>query len=167
MAPQLKRNLVFQMNPPKYSNLPPKFWDQVEVKPSGCWEWTGTKVKNYGRFTDAYTHRLSKFDEALTPITSVWVLHHCDNPPCVFPEHLYFGNAQDNSDDMYRRGRNNSNSGIQGERHHNSKLTDQNVLEVRASYEAGEGALLQLSKDYGVSESAIRDVLKRRTWKHV
>jgi hypothetical protein len=40
------------------------------------------------------------------PVTGI-ICHHCDNPPCVNPNHLYVGNARMNTDDTIRRGRTN------------------------------------------------------------
>lgn len=77
---------------------------------SGCWEWQGCKSKEgYGKFMfqrkKYMAHRLSwiffngEFSEVLH------VLHHCDNPPCVNPNHLFLGTNQDNVDDKMRKNR--------------------------------------------------------------
>jgi hypothetical protein len=90
-----------------------RFWNQVLKLPNGCWVWQGYTPRapnNYGRFrVDATTfktvHRFS-WELANGPVPDgLYVLHHCDNPPCVNPAHLYVGTQQDNVSDRERRGR--------------------------------------------------------------
>jgi hypothetical protein len=98
------------------------FWDFVnENGPTpthrpelgSCWEWTGTRLPyGYGLVAkrskeapDPYAHHFA-WRSARGPIPSgLWVLHHCDNPPCVRPSHLWLGTAADNAQDRERKGR--------------------------------------------------------------
>jgi hypothetical protein len=82
-----------------------RFWSHVLESPA-CWIWTGNIGPNgYGRFGQRYAHRLS-YEWMRGPIPEgMFVLHHCDNPPCVRPDHLFLGTAADNSHDMVRKGR--------------------------------------------------------------
>lgn len=87
----------------------PRFWAKVDQSdPDGCWLWTGTiSSTGYGEiYVDgrkASTHRVSFFlAYGYTPPT---VCHHCDNPPCVRPDHLFGGTQGDNSRDMWAKGR--------------------------------------------------------------
>lgn len=88
-----------------------RFWEKVQ-KGAGCWIWTATLVKGYGSFrrgrpsrTKAYAHRVS-WEYANGPIpTGLYVLHSCDNPPCVNPDHLWLGTHTDNMRDMAEKGR--------------------------------------------------------------
>lgn len=90
------------------------FWSQTRAV-NGCSEWTGQyngpRGKTYGLFTirrDGRRVRLMAHRVALTLATGVdghFACHHCDNPPCVNPGHLYWGDAKTNSEDMVRRGR--------------------------------------------------------------
>ena len=88
-----------------------RFWDKVVRRRSGCWEWIGTRNRKggYGRLKFggkmAMAHRVAK--ELATGIApgDLCVLHHCDNPPCVNPAHLYFGTRADNARDCVSRGR--------------------------------------------------------------
>lgn len=89
--------------------LEDRFWRQV-VRSATCWEWTGVRTaKGYGRVSIAgryiYVHRVS-WEWHRGPIPpGLLVLHHCDNPPCVRPDHLWLGTMLDNVRDMDSKGR--------------------------------------------------------------
>ena len=89
-----------------------RFWARVRRDDSedGCWVWTGSLMtRGYGRLwvkgrregahRVAYEIAYGPFDKALR------VLHHCDNPPCVRPKHLFLGTQLDNMRDAARKGR--------------------------------------------------------------
>jgi hypothetical protein len=100
-----------------YKDALDRFISKVKKKPSGCWEWQGTMKKNgYGIFQDRtregsgkqlQAHRFSFeiFHGEIPP--GLLVCHHCDNPKCVNPEHLFLGTHKDNTQDMIRKGRQN------------------------------------------------------------
>lgn len=77
---------------------------------SGCWLWLGPIDPNgYGRiskrtFGFILAHRYAKH-EAGNDVKGVCVLHRCDNPICVNPDHMFLGTNKDNSQDMVRKGR--------------------------------------------------------------
>jgi HNH endonuclease len=76
---------------------------------SGCWLWLGSiNNKGYGKMSIGsritVAHRAS-FEAFVCAPGNLSVLHHCDTPSCVNPEHLYIGTQQDNIDDCIRRGR--------------------------------------------------------------
>ena len=90
--------------------LEERFWKYV-LKSNGCWEWQGLRtVGGYGlywieRNQQTTAHRVSWLI-AYGPIPDgIEVLHSCDNPPCIRPQHLFLGTQQDNIDDMIRKGR--------------------------------------------------------------
>ena len=76
----------------------------------GCLEFSGQRDKDgYGRIQiEDYphgTHRVA-FELAYGPVPEgLKVLHHCDNPPCCNPEHLFAGTTKNNTDDMRAKGR--------------------------------------------------------------
>lgn len=77
---------------------------------TGCWEWIAERNrKGYGMFwhKDSMTgaHRASYELHVGEIPDALHVLHRCDNPPCVNPEHLFLGTNQDNVDDRQRKGR--------------------------------------------------------------
>lgn len=86
-----------------------RFWGKVE-KSTGCWLYLGAvNMWGYGKFwaerKDVYAHQFSwKIHFGPIPKGKI-VLHHCDNPRCVRPEHLYAGTPKDNAQDCIRRGR--------------------------------------------------------------
>lgn len=99
--------------------LEQRFWRYVDKGDGlGCWLWTGAALpKGYGMLGEmrgpagsrkqahTYTHRIS-WELHNGPIPEgLFVCHHCDNPPCVRPEHLFLGTARDNTRDMYKKGR--------------------------------------------------------------
>ncbi len=87
-----------------------RFWSKVRITP-GCWEWTAAvNHGGYGLFQ--YTsrscrraHRVS-YELAYGPIPKgMVVMHKCDNPPCVNPDHLELGTMADNNRDKGQKGR--------------------------------------------------------------
>jgi HNH endonuclease len=91
--------------------LTERFWAKV-AKGDGCWEWQAGKDKNgYGQFTvypprrTLRAHRVA-YEMEVGPIPDgLMVLHRCDNPSCVRPDHLFTGDAKANSEDMLSKGR--------------------------------------------------------------
>lgn len=150
--------------------LADKFWPRVR-KTDGCWLWAGARIaKGYGTFghhnRTLYAHRVS-WEVHHGPIPAgLWVLHHCDTPACVRPDHLFLGTAQDNSDDMKAKRRHHG-PGIRGEAHYRAKLTAADVRAIRARYVAGGVSHLALAEQYGVAEPTIFRIVHRRSWTHV
>jgi hypothetical protein len=86
------------------------------------------------------------------------VLHRCDNPPCVRPDHLFLGTRRDNVLDMAAKGR-----AAVGERSGTAKLTASAVDDIRARYSAGE-TQRPLAQEYGVSQSTVSLIVQGRRW---
>lgn len=84
------------------------FWDQVEkTHEYGCWLWTGkTNPKGYGCWKSRHLAHRESWKRERGPIPEgMWILHHCDTPPCVNPAHLYPGTVVENVRDAVVRGR--------------------------------------------------------------
>lgn len=151
----------------QHISLEQAFWAQVQ-KTDGCWLWVGyINPKGYGNITRKHirVHRLS-WELANGPIPEgLNVLHQCDNPICVRLSHLFLGTQNDNVQDMVAKGRNHSGITL-GEAHPSHKLTENQVLEIRATLYAG-GNVIALAKQYGVTRNHIYEIKWGRAWKHL
>ena len=134
---------------------------------SGCWLWLGTTTGCYGgmtigsrrdgtrRFIGA--HRVS-FELHIGPIPAgLSVLHKCDTPFCVNPDHVYLGTHDDNMADMKLRGRS-----PHGERHGQAKLTLESVREIRLR--VGGESHSQVARRFGVSRSLVSMIVSGKRW---
>ena len=128
----------------------------------GCWEWSGSKTSardGYGQvWLDGklrLAHRISwRLWRGLIPPGAL-VLHRCDNPGCVNPEHLFVGTHSDNMLDAAKKGRIG-----------NVKLTPADVQTIRQKTRAGTPSPV-LAEAFGVSAGHIRHVARGRWWTHV
>lgn len=89
------------------------------------------------------------------------VCHHCDNPPCVNPDHLFLGTNAENLEDMTRKGRR-----TRGDTHGMSRLSEADIPVIRSLRAAGV-ALSVVAARYGVSITTISRVATGKTWRHV
>ena len=154
-----------------------RFWEKVNkngkvVYPElgKCWEWTASKSRGYGQFRrnrkQEKSHRVAwTLTKGEIP-SGLLVLHKCDNPVCVNPEHLFLGTYQDNMDDMVEKGRDVKIAGEFGETHHSAKLTEEDVLEIRNLKKKGVKAKV-LAEHYGVHQVTISSIVRKHTWKHI
>ena len=125
----------------RYLPTEKRFWLKVDKRgPDECWEWTGSRLSDweYGRIRDngknKATHRLSwELHNGEIP-EGLLVCHHCDNPPCVNPKHLFLGGHSENQLDSFRKGR---RKPLRGERNGGSKLSTYDVLGIRKLYRQG------------------------------
>ena len=137
---------------------------------AGCWEWTGYKVPfGYGRVSFngklQSVHRLV-WEAINGPIPEgLWVLHHCDNPPCFRPDHLFLGTPADNCRDALNKGR--FKTARVGTDHGMSKLSDEEVLAIRKLYATGTFFQKDLAEMFDVSRALISMIVTGRNWKHI
>lgn len=99
----------------------------------------------------------------LAPYPEEVVRHTCDNPPCFLYEHLRCGTIADNNRDRDERGR---QVAPKGEAHGRSKLTDADVLAIRAAHAMGV-TRKELQRRYGMSKRAIARIVTRSGWTHI
>lgn len=143
-----------------------RLWSRVKEDSKGCWVWTwrtddcGYGDIHWGRESKA--HRIAWMLVYGEITGGLHVLHHCDNPPCCNPNHLFLGTPKDNARDKESKGRGNQ---AKGEAAHLSKLKENEVLEIRAQY--GTIDPNRLCKMYGIARNTLDHVIARRTWKHI
>jgi len=136
-------------------------------KGAGCWEWTGSRDPNgYGRLNiggyPALAHRLSWQVHCHEISPEQHVLHRCDNPACVRPDHLFLGDQADNNHDMIAKGRFSPGVSL-GEDHGHAKLTDDDVRAIRAH----PGPQTAIAKQFGISQAQVSDIKRRKSWAHL
>jgi hypothetical protein len=150
-----------------------RFWPHVDKgTPDECWPWNaGVDLSGYGRIWAATesgkpdgSHRVSwRIHNGPIP-AGLFVCHRCDNPPCCNPGHLFLGTNEANMADMVRKGRARS---LKGSENRSAKLHESQVRDIRRRYIKGDRFCGQvgLAAEYGVSGTAIADVVHGRTWK--
>lgn len=146
--------------------LKERFEPKYEVASTGCWNWTACRQSDgYGMISVGKTmllaHRMSYllYKGALG---DKQVLHTCDNPTCVNPEHLFLGTHKENMRDKEDKGRGNRTP-VKGEAHGRSILTEQQVLSIREDTRVQS----MISKEYHVSQSQISRIKLRKKWGHL
>jgi hypothetical protein len=152
-----------------------RFWNKVIVDSSDrCWEWSASKKeRGYGRLgingngDQVVSHRVSWTIHYGEIPDGLHVLHHCDNPSCVNPSHLFLGTHADNMNDMAKKHR---AVGHRGESNSNSKLKENEVIEIRKIYDLNEhkyGLTKRLSMAYNIPIGTMSKIVNRRTWKYL
>jgi len=144
-----------------------RFWAKVEKRPAGCWLWTGSRDGcGYGTFSVGRAHRVS-WIIANGPIPQgMRVLHHCDVPPCVRPDHLFLGTPKANNIDFMIKGRRHYNWPMYGEKHPAVKLTEAQVLGIERRRKSGEKTQA-LANEFSVSIATVNYICAHRRWRHL
>mgnify|MGYP001770221178 CR=1 FL=1 len=136
------------------------------IDENGCWICTShAKPKHRGGYPvitrNGKFYRLSRYiyeqEHGEIP-EGMYIMHLCDNPECINPNHLQAGTPKDNTQDMIRKGRK-----PVGERVPSAKLTENDVREILKDARP----YTHIALDYGVSKKAIQQIKHRKTWKHV
>lgn len=139
-------------------------------KVGDCWIWIAALERwGYGqlRVDDVLTlsHRYSyQIHKGRIP-KGLFVLHTCDTPACVNPNHLFLGTHQDNMNDMKRKGRARTCDQPKGESSPVSKLTNAEVAEIRKRfirYSYGKSNAKELSAEFGIHEVYLRKIVYGR-----
>ena len=131
-----------------------------------CMEWTGAKhTFGYGIFRKhILAHRFS-YQHFIGGIgNGMSVLHKCDNPACVNPDHLFLGNQKDNIQDMMNK-KIGKFPGSPGERHHKHKLTRKNIEEIKDKLNLGVKQK-EIAKIYSIDSSQISRINTGKTWRN-
>jgi hypothetical protein len=149
-------------------NLVNRFEAKVKVG-RGCWAWQAAKtplgygfIKINGRMVGAHRASWLIYRGEIPPGKNI--LHECDNPNCVNPNHLSVGTQSKNISDMVKRGRGRI---PRGEGHYLTRLTNADVVDIRGKYANGNVTQRELAKEYGVDRSSISKICSRKNWKHI
>src|SRR6185437_3392637 len=131
-----------------------RFFKKIE-KTDDCWIWTAGKDRaGYGLawFINKLwkAHRLSYLVANGSIDNDLMVMHRCDNPPCVNPDHLKQGTAKQNSADMYKKKRNRPAK----------PLTSADILTIRSLKGIKEASLLAWV--YNIPEPRIHSIFESR-----
>lgn len=145
---------------------------------TGCWIWLGKSKsgasKKYGRIKvngkNIPAHRFSwEIHNGKNVPEGLLVLHRCDNPECVNPDHLMIGTHQDNMNDMKSKGRQfTKQRGVirntaKGTSNGNSKLTEVQAISIFKD----ERPQRLIALDYGISQTVVHNIKSKKTWKHI
>lgn len=141
----------------------PRFWARVAACVPGCWLWLGWVDRHgYGQVSVAGhkhgAHRVA-FELEVGPIPpGLQVLHRCDQPLCVRPDHLFLGTNADNMADKKTKGR-----WSRGASHGSAKLTPVDVATIRSAI--GRESHRALAQRFGVAPSTISMIATGRNWR--
>lgn len=136
-------------------------------KSTNCWEWTLSCDNGYGRIKVNYkrmlVHRISYYIYKGYIPDNMFVCHHCDNPKCCNPEHLFLGTPKDNMQDCLKKKRmiipvNVKNRFIKGHIPKNREISKEKELEIKNFIKNNRNITIkEVSILFNVKYQAIRD----------
>ena len=150
-------------------NLRKRLINHSEDKGS-CRIWTGKSKGFFGygflnyRGKRRAAHRVSWIAWKGEIPEGKFVLHSCDVPACINPDHLFIGDARDNAHDMIKKGRNYI---PKGEDQWQAKLKEYEVIEIRRLYHQEKITVKEICNIFNITKGSINPLLRRKTWKHV
>jgi len=135
-------------------------------KTETCWIWKGSKTKQgYGRLRfmvkTFMAHRVSyELTHGRIP-DNLWVLHKCDTPSCIRPDHLFLGTTLDNQTDKHNKGR--TASDYQNGR---AKLTNLHVNLIRGLYASKTFNQVELAAKFGITQGHVSAIIRKANRKN-
>jgi HNH endonuclease len=146
-----------------------RFWARVVKHEPGCWEWTGfLNHDGYGLLSRGRTkvgaHRLSWEIHFGSIPDGMYVCHHCDNPQCARPDHLFLGTQRDNMRDCGRKRRNHIRA-QDGEQNTSAALTNADARRIREMYATSMLKASDIAAQVGVSRGVVASVVSGRTYR--
>jgi hypothetical protein len=166
----------------RYKNVEERFWEKVD-KTKSCWLWRSALDKDgYGIFRlnrrDWKAHRFAFLLHYSRDPNKYLVCHHCDNPSCVNPHHLFLGTHQDNRTDCVEKNRQafgdrngmrlHPESRRRGKQINTCKLTPEQVLQIRKLCRPNTPIGYSFfAKLFGMNPGTISSLYNRETWKHI
>ena len=141
-----------------------RFYESILEDSKGCWIWQKCRDRDgYGRTSidrkQIWAHRASWVLHYSEIPRGLCVLHKCDNPPCVNPEHLFLGTNEDNMLDKINKGRQ-----TRGELVNTNKIKEKDVLRIRAMLGRGLSGR-EIARRLGLKDHHIYDIKNRRSWR--
>jgi hypothetical protein len=143
----------------------------VEDPETGCWVWSAA-LRGKGRYgtirvrgRHERAHRVSWLLHRGPIPDGLFVLHDCDNPPCVNPDHLFLGTQADNIADCVHKGRFKVPD-FRGEQNGRSKLTEAEARELLALRSSGL-TQRQVADRFGISDVQVGDIWNGESWRHL
>jgi hypothetical protein len=145
-----------------------RVFKQVELS-GACWIWQGNKdtcgygvIKLHQKGLKA--HRVMWEIANQRTIENLYVLHKCDTPACVNPDHLFLGTPKDNAIDRSRKGR---SGDVRGALNGRAKLTGEQVAEIREIFQNHKITKRALARLYGVTDVQIGHIIRDEQWKEI
>lgn len=162
---------------PGYERRPleERFWERVDRRGDDeCWPWVGSVSKGYGYICRGGrngpvvgAHSLAlELSQGFPVPKGMCACHHCDNPICVNPKHLFMGTFADNMADKVAKGRQGRPKNMKGEGNTRAKLTNEKVLRALSLRKSGL-TYKQVAEEIGIGRSCIANVLSGLSWTHV
>ena len=154
-----------------HASVEERFWRFVDKKANNeCWNWTGNICAGYGRISLGAkkdgaigSHRFSwELHNKQSISDGMVVMHSCDNPKCVNPNHLSIGSHKDNTQDMIAKGRKVVVAPL-GNENGKAIINAEIVKAIRESNLSNAA----LGRQFNVSPNCIRGVRTGRTWSHI
>jgi len=150
-----------------WSRLEHRFWTKCDVGEGGCWNWSAARDrKGYGKVGLQHktigAHRVAWIIANGDIPSGLQVCHHCDNPACINPAHLFVGTGRDNSQDMVKKGRARPPC-LSGAMNGRAKLTAEDVARIRARGASG-GSYRAIAQEFSVSKSLVAQILRGTIW---
>ena len=147
-----------------------RFWEKVKRgSPEQCWEWQAYRdAKGYGVVgvrgsKTEKAHRVAwRLSKGQIP-KGKQCCHHCDNPPCCNPNHLFIGTPKDNTLDCIVKGRARY---LKGESKPEAKLTNELVRKAKELFRSGV-TFADIGRKFGLHYTTIMDAVRGKSWKHL
>ena len=172
------------------SEIAKRFWSKVDIRSKDeCWEWQGSNIRGYGQFSLSHfktvkAHRFSYELKYGKIPDGMLVCHHCDNPKCVNPNHLFLGTSADNTKDRDTKGRQakgdthgaklhpekfqflHAKGAPRGSKNARTHLTEDDVIQIKKLLKT-KMSQAEIGKKFGVTRFVIWKIKVGLAWSHI